>query len=134
MSYSEINISFDDGECDGFNTNFLKEPNLRNFLEKNFPEDEVNEILLFLQNDCKSTGLITIMTHLSVDEDRRGKGVGTELVNEFLELADSPIVILIADETNDQNKGFSLETFYEGFGFEKTKFYSKGVGSLFVLF
>lgn len=133
MAFSEINLYSEDGECDGFNTNFLQESNLRNFLEKNFTEDIVNEILVFLQNDCKSSGLITVLTHLSVDKSKRGKGIGTDLVNKFLDASESPVVILIADELQEQTKGFSLDTFYEGFGFEKTKFYSKGVGSLFVL-
>lgn len=134
---SDINIFLEagNGECDGFNANFLQEPNLRNFLEENYSPDIVDEIILFLTNDCKAErGLVTVMTHLHVDHDMRGKGIGSELVGKFLELAESSTIILVADEVQEQKTGFDLGEFYKGFGFEQTKFYSKGVGGLFVLY
>lgn len=62
---------------------------------------------------------LTLLQSIYLDNDVRGKGIGTKLLKEFLSQAPRP-VILICDNLESQKEGFSLQSFYEKYGFVET--------------
>ena len=64
---------------------------------------------------------ISILKNINVGEKARGKGVGGQLMDDFMSaVADegSSAIILIADMGEIQDEGFNLEEWYEGYDFE----------------
>ena len=68
-----------------------------------------------------------ILTNMWVDEDVRGEGLGTEMLDNFLhDVKDVDIIFLIADAQETQKKGFNLEKWYASKKFKKIKDTSAG--------
>lgn len=88
---------------------------------KNYLKSEVSESLqLFLITVIESSPLekIAIIKNASVDDGERGKGLGNDLMSQFFDKIDAELVILMADTVQEQEEGFNLVKWYEGFGFE----------------
>jgi GNAT superfamily N-acetyltransferase len=61
---------------------------------------------------------IYVLKNIFVDEDSRGCGIGTHLMNIFLEdVTCNDIVLLAADLQEEQMQGFNLVQWYENFNF-----------------
>lgn len=63
---------------------------------------------------------VSILSGLYVSAESRGQGHGTALMRQFLaEMAEEgcDAVLLVADASEEQRPGFSLQSFYQGFGF-----------------
>lgn len=63
---------------------------------------------------------VSILSGLYVSEESRGQGHGAALLRQFLgEMAEEgcDAVLLVADASQAQRPGFSLQSFYQGFGF-----------------
>jgi GNAT superfamily N-acetyltransferase len=115
MSYQEISISHRNGSAEGYVVSSDAQ-NVKNFLEREVGCEVGAQIAGFLKG---KTGNVAIFKSLHVDEKKRGKGIGSDLVGQFFdEAGDVDAVLLIADAHESQRKGFSLEAFYEGFDFE----------------
>lgn len=80
-----------------------------------------HNVLEEFRQSCPITSSVAILKNLNVDEEERGNGRGTELLENFLEEAEDKgieHIFLIADtgESND----FCLVSWYERYGFRKT--------------
>ena len=62
-----------------------------------------------------------VMLGLEVENDKRGKGYGEDLLNKFLEEAKGLPVLLSADTAGKQQKGFKLVDWYKRHGFQVVK-------------
>lgn len=62
-----------------------------------------------------------VMLGLEVENDKRGKGYGDDLLNKFLEEAKGLPVLLSADTAGKQQKGFKLVDWYKRHGFQVVK-------------
>jgi GNAT superfamily N-acetyltransferase len=79
---------------------------------KNYSEDS-NRISSFIEKNCNR---VAIAKNLNVDESSRGKGIGRDLLVNFLNEAENfgaDAVVMISDKGESQNAGFSLKKFYE---------------------
>lgn len=121
--YREIFIDDDHGSAEGYVVSSDSE-NVANFLEREVGAELGEQILETLR---AKTQRVAVFKSLNVDQRKRGKGIGTDLVGQFFdEAGDVDAVLLIADSHESQRKGFSLESFYEGFDFEKVAGTSAG--------
>jgi ribosomal protein S18 acetylase RimI-like enzyme len=67
---------------------------------------------------------------MNVDDDSRGQGYGSDLMDQFFsEVGEQAVeaIILFADLSESQEDGFDLVRFYEGYDFEVVKKYPDGV-------
>lgn len=115
--YKEVIKSYNK-ENDGFNGNYYgyvvstEEENLKNWLQKEINDDG------YVYNIIKNkTEEIFILKNLNIDEDFQGKGFGKKLLEEAMEEAEVP-TILLCDIGESQKSFFDLEIFYEKQGFE----------------
>lgn len=60
---------------------------------------------------------VAILKNVNVDEAHRGRGIGTRLLNEFLDKGDDARTVLLVCDLQETNN-FNLRSWYEGFGFE----------------
>ena len=64
---------------------------------------------------------ILIIDNIFVDNDQRGKGIGNTLMDDLFDQIDAnniEALYLLADIHEEQEKGFNLIKWYEGYGFE----------------
>ena len=62
---------------------------------------------------------VAILKNIFVPVEQRGEGVGSQLMDYFIEEADKArTIILIADSDQSQAEGFNLVKWYESYGFE----------------
>lgn len=91
-------------------------------MEQGYAENymDSHDVLEEFRQSCPITSSVAILKNLNVDEEERGNGRGTELLENFLEEAEDKgieHIFLIADtgEAND----FCLVSWYERYGFRK---------------
>lgn len=75
--------------------------------------DLSESIMDFLKEQHES---VTLLKNINVDEDHQGEGIGSDLLSDFIGRSEGPI-LLISDKYESQREGFSLDQWYEGFGF-----------------
>ena len=100
---------------------------LTNYLSEFLSNDQINEILTALSS--KETSQYAIIKNINVDEDARNQGIGTNLMECFLDecyVAETEYCFLISD-TNESNE-FDLVNWYESFDFKPIA--KMGVGIL----
>lgn len=124
----EIEVSGEDeeqncvGSFEGYVVN-KSEENWRFYLER---EITSNDVLNFLLKRIEESAVekIAVLKSINVDEEFRGSGFGAELMDNFLEQASdhgADLYMLVADDMEIQKKGFSLNKWYEDYGFEIVK-------------
>lgn len=109
-----IELSRDGGSLSGYVVD-ASEPNIGNYLDQhtNLSEMVTHRLRVYGER-------IALLRNMSVDEDQRGKGIGSQLVSEFMEEADAAgatVYMLICDIHQTQAPGFDLKGWYESFGF-----------------
>lgn len=114
-----IEISQDSGNAYGYissidDINFLK------YLDDHLDSEIKNKLLSKLSEDFGNRSL-TLLLHIFVNKEFRSKGVGQELFQKFQDQS-SGIILLICDNLEIQNSGFSLEQWYKRLGFKETGF------------
>lgn len=67
-----------------------------------------------IREDCS---VAAILKSLRVDDERRGEGLGSELMDRFLDQVSADVILLVADAHESQAEGFSLRGWYEDYGF-----------------
>lgn len=110
-----IEISADGGDVGGYITPGSAEQ-VQNWLQNRHGIYDQN-ILARLQ----SIPILAFLNNINVEEDKRGQGVGNELLDVFLSRATflhAAAIVLIADTAESQAEGFDLIKWYEGRGFE----------------
>lgn len=110
----QIDLSLDGGSLFGYLV-AAGQPNIRNYLAQHTDlADAVAERLR------ANGGLVALLRNMSVVEEERGNGIGTQLVSEFMAEADragASSYMLICDTQESQAPGFDLQAWYESFGF-----------------
>lgn len=107
-----LDTELDGGVIYGYITHPKKEVQLGNYLAKH----GVEEVVPFIKERFET---IAILTNMSIEEEYRGDGLGTELLKGFIydaEEKNAEAIILVAD-TGDDNE-FNLVQWYEKYGFE----------------
>ena len=106
-----LDEELEEGNVYGYVTNAEMDVQLKNYLEK----QEVSGAIGTIQNQYE---MVAILTNMYIEEDYRGQGIGTMLMENFISKASSKgadAVILIAD-TGERNE-FGLVEWYENYGF-----------------
>jgi GNAT superfamily N-acetyltransferase len=101
----------EEGNIYGYVTNTRKDVQLKNYMEKQRIPETVSIIREMFER-------IAILTNMYVNEVHRGEGIGTSLLEQFIENAsakNAQAIILVAD-TADSNE-FELVNWYENYGF-----------------
>lgn len=107
-----LDTELDGGVIYGYITNPTNEVQLGNYLAKH----GVVEVIPFIKERFET---IAILTNMSVEEEYRGDGLGTELLEGFIDDAvekQAEAIILVAD--TGENNEFNLVEWYEEYGFE----------------
>jgi GNAT superfamily N-acetyltransferase len=112
MMLTHIDIDDDDGRgnVNGYVVAAGAEQ-LGNWLEEYTPH--AAKIAAWVKENCTR---IAIGKNLNVNEDHRGKGIGTDLFCSFMSRAaelGADIIVLISDAAEQQQDGFHLQTWYE---------------------
>lgn len=115
--YEEFEIIMNNNSDEGSIFGYISDcdENFLNFLEKNdyFEEDFIS---LEKYKNCKKA----YICNLYIEEEYRGNGNGTYLMNEILEdmyySTDVKYVFLVCD--NIESNNFSLQKWYESYDFE----------------
>ncbi len=109
-----IEISQEGGSLSGYVVD-ASEPNIGNYLEQH------TNLAKMVTHRLQAYGeRVALLRNMSVDEDQRGKGIGTQLISESMEEADdagATVYMLICDIHEGQAPGFELKAWYESFGF-----------------
>lgn len=122
---SEIYITHDWGSAEGYYTE-TTDARFTNWFEnrhKIFDKD-------LLESLKERYDSVVFLNNINVEEEERGNGHGSELLEEFLEEASGhypDAIILLADTEESQQEGFDLVAFYGGYDFEIVERYSFGV-------
>jgi GNAT superfamily N-acetyltransferase len=104
----EIEYNIDDATI--FGVVHTSPQRLRNWAEK---EGVSEELIQSLEMP------VAILKNIFVPVEQRGEGVGSQLMDYFIEEADKArTIILIADSDQSQAEGFNLVKWYESYGFE----------------
>jgi ribosomal protein S18 acetylase RimI-like enzyme len=64
---------------------------------------------------------VAILKNVNVEPEFRGEGIGSSLMDQFFveaDIGDAVSFVLIADTSEQQDGGFDLVRWYEGYGFE----------------
>lgn len=79
--------------------------------------EKINALFYYLDDFTPSIGMVGSVL---VDRSARGKGVGSNLMDQYMKEISShtDIDILFARTDGPQRDGFSLEAFYQGYGFK----------------
>lgn len=103
------------GTAEGYVCHF-KDENWRNYLESILLEEDVKKIeKMFAENNAQK---IAVFKNMYVDEESRGDGIGTELVECFLEEANEADFIILEADIQESNL-FNLVNWYQSYGFKK---------------
>ena len=109
-----IDLSLEGGSLFGYVVD-ADLPNIGNYLEQHTDDAAL------ISESLKSHGeRVALLRNMSVDEDARGQGIGTQLVSDFLAEADrlgATAYLLVCDLGETQAPGFDLKAWYESFGF-----------------
>jgi GNAT superfamily N-acetyltransferase len=115
LNENQVSISqdVDGGSLEGYvvDTNM---PNLSNYLSSQGADPTLAEKI------SQQFGRIGVIRNMYVDDDRRGEGIGSELMSNAIDSAydnDAEAIILVAD-TGESNE-FDLVNWYNNYGFEK---------------
>lgn len=76
--------------------------------------DLPEKIQVALQDICNRA---LVIKSIYVDEDFRGQGIGSRLLDDLLDNTSAQSILLVADVLHDQRKGFDLIKFYRDRGF-----------------
>lgn len=107
--YEEIMVEDDHGQAEGYVASTQGE-HVQNWLEE-------RGCLHLIPLVCKYNR-VSILSSIYVDEEHRGRGMGSSLLEEFLEeagLCGAEAVLLEADTVNNS---FDLVRWYERYGFQ----------------
>lgn len=117
--FKDISIFTNEGSIEGYICD-LDDVNWRFFLLDLLPKEDF-ELLESLFNKESVHRKICVLKNLYVDPTKRNEGIGTSLLEEFLETAyeESDFVILESDSLEDNN--FDLNEWYTGYGFTTVK-------------
>lgn len=122
----EIEVENEDGDTVGTLSGYacaLDDENWQNWAETLGGQSLVSK----LKTAIGPAGTIAVLKNMEVDEEHRGQGHGSELVDLFLqELGGGGVAMLECDLAESQANGFSLKAFYEEFGFESIDEVSDG--------
>lgn len=111
-SLTHIDQSNSGGDLEAYVVN-TSAPNMSNYLESQGVDQSI------IQNLIKSYNTVGIIRNMHVDDEKRGKGHGSDLMNKAIESAynnEAEAVILISD-TAESNE-FDLTDWYKNYGFE----------------
>ena len=109
-----IEVSTVNGSASGYVVSSEKE-NIKNYLSKHIEQADVVARVL-----AKKKCSVGLLRNMYVEEEFRGDGQGNQLMADFLEEAamhDAEFILLVCDQAETQNEGFSLQKFYEDFDF-----------------
>lgn len=110
----QIECEVDHGCASGYVVD-ATEVNIRNYLEQH--TDLAEAIALKLEQRKER---VALLRNIHVDEEHRNQGIGTELVLDFINKAESAgatCYIAICDAGETQKDGFELEAWYNNLGF-----------------
>lgn len=88
---------------------------IMNWLTKERGEDVAQVLCPVLRDVCQT---VAVIHNLWVDEEYRGHGYGSDLLDKAMEYAGADAILLVCDISATQNIGFFLREFYEGRDFE----------------
>lgn len=122
-TYHPIQLRVSGGSLEGYVVD-AREPNIGNYLSQHTHAAGLIQAELIDRQER-----VALLRSLWVDEDRRGEGIGTSLVSDFLsaaEAAGATAFLLVCDAYEDQRPNFDLRVWYEQFGFAATVCTSSG--------
>jgi len=108
-----ISQTVDGGSLEGYVVD-SDQPQLNNYLSS---QGASTDVISSIQQRFKR---IAIIRNMYVDEDRRGQGIGNDLVGNAIDSADragARAIVLVSDTQEDN--AMNLTQWYEGFGFEQ---------------
>jgi len=111
-SLTHIDQSNSGGDLEAYVVN-TSAPNMSNYLESQGVDQSI------IQNLIKSYNTVGIIKNMHVDDEKRGRGYGSDLMNKAIDSAydnKAEAVILISD-TAESNE-FDLTGWYKNYGFE----------------
>lgn len=114
-----IDLALGNSSIVGYETNIWLEDDLSNYLDEVLEQDIKESFLAYLQSI--SLDKLTVLKHIYVNSEERGLGHGTKLLNQFLNETNLPI-ILVCDNLESQENGFSLIDWYKSYNFTETGF------------
>lgn len=120
MSKSKsIELAMGNSSAVGYETNIWLENDLSNYLDEVLDQNVKDSFLAYL----KSIGFdkLAVLKHIYVNTEERGLGHGKKLLNQFFNETNLPI-ILICDNLESQENGFSLIDWYKSYNFIETGF------------
>jgi GNAT superfamily N-acetyltransferase len=123
-----LDLSIDGGTLFGYVVD-ADQPNVLNYLSRhtNLADAVMGKLRTYKER-------VALLSNMMVDEDRRGTGIGAQLMSEFMEFAEqegATVYVLICDVNQSQQPGFDLKEWYESFGFTAT--IDTGEGPLMVM-
>lgn len=116
MNYPKIiEIVIPEGSLSGVIHNSRQ--HLTNWLDSHRVADTVRTTLALISHQMLFP--IACLNNIEVDEDSRGMGIGSCLMDMFFDIIDGEAVtaILEVDTGQEQTPGFDLESWYSGYGF-----------------
>lgn len=111
-----ISFDFDDGTIEGYSI-FSYAEQLPNWLSKY----DINDSNI-IDNIRSSYQKIAMINNINVDEDSRGQGTGSDLLESFESEAAShgcQAILLVSDIHESQVEGFNLTDWYSRMGYQK---------------
>lgn len=102
------------GSCQGYVVDGTAEQT-RNYLEEH--TEHAPRIAAWI---AENVSRIALLKNINVDEDCRGEGIGSSLMNRFFDRAQSfgaNALLLISDKSETQREGFNLDQWYAGWDF-----------------
>ncbi len=115
VNYQSIYEENEGGSLEGYVVN-SDAVNIFYFFEAYTDKAKATQLYKQIKNSFKT---VCIIKNINVDEEFRGKGFGSKLLNNVFELYDADAYLLMADTYEEQHEGFDLIKFYEAFGFKK---------------
>lgn len=122
-----IEIDVEGGSISGYVVD-AAQPQIENYLSEFTPLAPAIAQLL-----RERGGPVALLRNMSVDDECRGQGIGTTLLERFLDAAaDEGAVdwLLVCDEQEQQAPGFDLSAWYERYEFETAFEVGGGAGLL----
>jgi N-acetylglutamate synthase-like GNAT family acetyltransferase len=117
-----IELAFSDGRISAF-VSEADDEGLIDYLAEH--TDMAIQVAALLSNQSRR---VAVLNMISVAPERRLRGVGNRLMNQFLETAESKgatAILLIAEGTDDHASDFNLSTWFQSFGFTSVEGFSQ---------